>query len=66
VHAHPRMVLQKIIALCRTGQCGQAQEMPGKGLVLPDIREGEGSLADVWDEVAGARAKRPAVQGIAV
>lgn len=54
VRTHPRMVLQKIIALCRTGQCEQAQEMLDKGLVLPDIREGEGSLAEVWEEVQQA------------
>ncbi len=58
VRFHPRMVLQKIIALCRTGQCEKAQAMLDDGLVLPDIREGEGSLADVWEEVQQARMQR--------
>ncbi len=35
VRTHPRMVLQKSIALCRAGQCEQAQEMLDKGLIFP-------------------------------
>ena len=58
VRSHPRMVLQKIIALCRTGHCEEAQAMLDNGLVLPDIREGEGSLADVWEEVQQARMQK--------
>ena len=51
VRKHPRIVLQRIIALNRSGQPEEAQQLLESGLVLPDIREGEASLAAVWMEV---------------
>lgn len=55
VQKHPRIVLQRIIALNRSGHPEEAQRLLESGLVLPDIREGEVSLAAVWEEVQRAR-----------
>lgn len=60
VRKHPRLVLQKIIALCRTGCCQEARRMLEAGLTLPDIREGEASLAAVWEEIQAACEKQGA------
>ena len=48
-------MLQRIIALNRSGHPEEAQRLLESGLVLPDIREGEVSLAAVWEEVQRAR-----------
>lgn len=51
VQSHPRIVFLKAQALCRTGNPQAAEDLLANGFVLPDIREGEISIADLWQEI---------------
>lgn len=55
VKNHPRMVFQKCVALVKLGDYEQAEAILAAGFVLPDIREGEVSLAAVWMEIQEMR-----------
>lgn len=59
-----RLKFYYIQALSRTGMSGRAHELleEGDGLELEDIREGEDSIARLWEETcAGRTGGRPAV-----
>lgn len=55
VRSHPRLVFQKCVALVKLGSYEQAETILADGFVLPDIREGEVSLAAVWMEIQEKR-----------
>lgn len=50
VQEKPRLQFLKVQALCRTGNPLAAEKLLD-GFVLPDIREGEISLAELWQEI---------------
>lgn len=43
-----RMQLYKVIALMNTEKLEEAKEIFAKGFVMPDIKEGEISVSDIW------------------
>ena len=55
VKKHPRLLFQKCVALVRLGEYDRAEAMLADNFVLPDIREGEVSLAAVWFEIQEMR-----------
>ena len=55
VKNHPRLRFQKCVALMRLGNYEAAEAMLADNFVLPDIREGEVSLAAVWFEIQEMR-----------
>ena len=57
VRKHPRLLFQKCVALVRLGDYEQAEAMLADNFVLPDIREGEVSLAAVWFEIQDLRVR---------
>ena len=46
--ALPRFLYLQAVALTETGRYGEAEEILLRPLVIPDMREGEISLSDVW------------------
>lgn len=55
IRNHPRLIFQKCIALARVGDYEQAEKILASDFVLPDIREGEVSLAALWMEIQEKR-----------
>ncbi len=55
-----RIKLYIAFAYARTGQLEKAEELlyEDGGLVVPDIREGENSITELWFEIEEAKAKR--------
>jgi len=55
-----RVKLYKAFACLRTGQIQQAEILlyEEKGISVPDIREGENSVTDLWFEIEETKAKK--------
>lgn len=55
-----RVKLYKAFACVRTGLLSQAEELlyEGNGISVPDIREGENSVTDLWFEIEETKAKK--------
>ena len=49
--AHPRIRFMEAAALCELGRTNEARLIIGQSFVMPDIREGEISLADLWMKI---------------
>ncbi|MGF6832926.1 hypothetical protein QF015_001091 [Paenarthrobacter sp. TE4293] len=46
-----RLTFLKALALARTGNPGEAASILREGVEIPDLREGEDAIADLWEEV---------------
>ncbi|MFE4198353.1 DUF5107 domain-containing protein [Paenarthrobacter sp. NPDC056912] len=46
-----RMTFLRALALARTGHAAEAAAILREGVEIPDLREGEDALADLWQEV---------------
>jgi hypothetical protein len=46
-----RLAFLKALALARTGNPGEAAAILRKGVEIPDLREGEDAIAELWQEV---------------